>query len=72
MFVILSNEEAVALRRDLVGEISGALLDLEPGGHPRNFTLYNALLRVFEVWEAGEEARDEAWAAAVEKSCGCL
>ncbi len=71
MFELLSKEKVIALRRDLIGEISRALLDLEPDGYPRNFTLYNALLQIFELWEEGETAYAE-YEVMLEKSCGCI
>ncbi len=71
MIRVLSPEETVARRRDLIAAISEALLEVGSNRHPQNFALYNALLKVFELWEEGEETRAELEVSS-EKSCGCL
>ncbi len=72
MSITLSPEQVVEHRIRFINAIGAAMLSDEHGAYPGNTALYNALLGVFEVWEAGEEARDAARAAAAERSCGCL
>ncbi len=74
MLRVLSPEEVIESREKLLDDLEEALLG-DPtkwhGKFPGNFTLYDALFRVFKLWEEGEKtyAKHEAL---IEKSCGCL
>ncbi len=68
----ISPEQAVERRMRLINDMGMALLSDEHGAYPGNTPLYNALLSVFKLWKASEEAQVETWATAIEKSCGCL
>ena len=52
MLVTLTREEAFESRLRLINIIAPALMKERPNGYPGNFELYNALLRVVELWES--------------------
>lgn len=55
MLQVLTPEQVIASREILLADLDEALLG-DPAhwqnGFPDNFELYNAVLRIFEMWEA--------------------